>query len=139
MAAELISDFEIGLFNDSLERCTARPELLDRFYEKFLASSEEIAEKFRHTDFNTQKKVLKVSFYLMMLAAMGRPEADTHLQRIAEVHSRAHRNVRPELYDVWLECLVSTVREFDPFCDADVERAWRVMMRPGIAYMQSRY
>ncbi len=134
-----MGDYEIGLFNDSLERCTARPDFLDHFYETFLASSDEVAEKFKNTDFKTQKKILKASLYLMMLAAMGKSESEAHLRRIAEVHGRKQQDVRPELYDIWLDCLVGTVKEFDPCCDANTERAWRVMMEPGIAFMRSRY
>ncbi len=134
-----VSDHEIGLFNDSLERCTARRDFLDLFYEAFVASSAEAAEKFRNTNFNTQKKVLKASLYMMMLAAMGKSEAEAHLERIAELHNRRHHDVSPELYSLWLDCLVQTVKKVDPFCDANTERAWRIMMEPGIAFMQSRY
>jgi hemoglobin-like flavoprotein len=134
-----MNENEIALFNDSLERCTARHDFLDRFYETFLASSKEVAEKFKHTDFKTQKMLLKASLYIMMLAAMGKPEAHTHLERIAEVHDRNHYDIRPQLYDLWLDCLVRTVKDFDPEFNADTERAWRNMMTPGIAFMTSRY
>jgi hemoglobin-like flavoprotein len=130
---------EIALFNDSLERCTARHDFLDRFYQRFSASSQEVAEKFRNTDFNTQKKLLKTSLYMIMLAAMGKPEAQEHLERIAQVHSRNGRGIRPELYDLWLNSLIGTVRDFDPGLNADTECAWRSMMASGIAFMKSRY
>ena len=78
-----MNEGDIALFNDSLERCTARHDFLDRFYQTFVASSKEVAEKFKHTDFERQKMVLKASLYTMMLAAMGKPEAEAHLERIA--------------------------------------------------------
>jgi hemoglobin-like flavoprotein len=134
-----MTEDEIALFNDSLERCTARHDFLDRFYETFLASSKEVAEKFRNTDFKTQKILLKSSLYIMMLAAMGKPEAQTRLERIAEVHDRNHHDIRPELYDLWLDCLVRTVRDFDPAFNTNTEHAWRAMMTSGIALMKSRY
>ena len=134
-----MKEHEIALFNDSLERCTARHDFLDRFYEKFLASSKEVADKFCKTDFKTQKKLLKASLYMMMSAAMGKSEAETHLQHIAKVHGRKQHDIRPELYDLWLDCLVGTARDFDPGFNADTERAWRNMMAPGIAFMKSRY
>ena len=64
---------DIELFNDSLDRCSGRPGFLDRFYELFLASSDEVAEKFERTDFRKQTRVLKASLYIMMMAE--RPES----------------------------------------------------------------
>jgi hemoglobin-like flavoprotein len=130
---------EIALFNDSLERCTANRDFLDHFYRTFIGSSPEVAEKFKHTDFERQTILLKISLYMMMLAAMGKSEANVHLERIAEVHSRKGHDIRPELYDLWLDCLVRTVEEFDPSFSANTERAWRNMMAPGIEFMKSRY
>ena len=39
-----MNEQEIELFNDSLERCTRTFGFLDRFYELFLASSEEVSQ-----------------------------------------------------------------------------------------------
>ncbi len=48
-------EHDIALLNDSFERCTARSRFLDRFYDLFLASSKEVAEKFSRTDFRKQR------------------------------------------------------------------------------------
>jgi len=134
-----LSDRELMLFNDSLERCGARPGFLARFYEIFVASSPEIAEKFRGTDMRHQATLLRVSLYCVMLGAWGKPEGHAHLERIARIHSRAGRDISPSLYDLWLDCLVRAVREFDSSCDDDTERAWRRVLAPGIALLKSRY
>lgn len=134
-----MNEEEIALFNDSLERCTARHDFLDRFYQTFVASSKEVAEKFKHTDFRRQKILLKTSLYMMMLAAMDKPEAQEHLQRIARIHSRHGHNIQPKLYDLWLDCLIQAVKECDPAFDKKTDSAWRAMMAPGIAFMKSRY
>lgn len=134
-----MNEEELELFNDSLERCSANPDFLDHFYRTFIGSSPEVAEKFKHTDFKRQKILLKTSLYMMMLAAMGKSEADVHLARIAEVHSRKGHDIRPGLYDLWLDCLVQTVEQFDPAFRANTARAWRNMMTPGIEFMKSRY
>jgi hemoglobin-like flavoprotein len=134
-----MTEEEIGLFNDSLERCTTSADFLDYFYRTFIASSTEVAEKFKHTDFKRQKIMLRTSLYMMMLAAMGKPEAQEHLQRIARVHGRASHDIRPALYDLWLDCLIQAVERFDPAFNQDTENAWRAMMKPGIDFMKSRY
>lgn len=134
-----MTEKEIALFNDSLERCSTSADFLDYFYRTFMASSPEVAEKFKHTDFKKQKILLKTSFYMMMLAAMGKPEAQEHLERIAQVHSKKGRDIRPGLYDLWLDCLIQAVRKFDRAFNKDIEDAWRAMMKPGIEFMKSRY
>ena len=127
------------LFNDSLGRCLKTPEFLDRFYELFLASSEEVARKFAHTDFRVQVRMLKGSLYLMMLASSGTSETLSDLERVARLHGRTGMDIRPELYDLWLDCLLQAVQQFDPLFDAEVEKVWRLGLAPGIAFMKSRY
>lgn len=72
------------LFNDNLTRCTVSVEFPDRFYDFFLASSREVAEKFRHTDFHKQKRKFKGSLYMMILMTGGKSEIQKDLQRIAK-------------------------------------------------------
>jgi hemoglobin-like flavoprotein len=132
----------LALFNDSYERCIGSsrpPGFLDRFYEIFLGSSEEVAAKFKNTDFHKQVQSLKSSLYYLMMASSGNPEATLHLKRIAELHSRRALDIRPELYDLWLECLLAAVREHDPKFNAETETAWRRVLAYGIDFMKSKY
>jgi hemoglobin-like flavoprotein len=133
-----LTEHDLEQFNDSLERMPGA-RFLERFYELFLASSPEVRAKFAHTDFRRQRRVLKVSLYLMMLAVEGRLEGRIHLDEIARRHGRGGLGIQPELYDLWLECLIAAVREHDPRFDAETERAWRAVLRSGIEVMKSRY
>jgi hemoglobin-like flavoprotein len=67
--------------------------------------------------------VLKVSLYMMMLVTERRAEGDTHLERIGKLHGRSELGVRPELYDLWLDCLIRAVKEFDPLFNREIEAA----------------
>ncbi len=129
---------DVELFNDSLERCSGRPDFLHRFYALFLASSDVVAKKFEHTDLRKQARMLKTSLYIMMLAGGG-SERVVHLERLAKLHGRAELDITPELYDLWLDRLVQAVREFDPMFDPEIETAWRRVLEPGIEFMKSRY
>jgi hemoglobin-like flavoprotein len=129
---------DLELFNDSIERCSLKPEFLSRFYTLFLASSAEVAKKFEHTDLKKQARMLKTSLYIMMLAS-GQSELATHLERLAKRHSRMDLDIKPELYDLWLDRLVQAVREADPLFDAPTEAAWRRVLQPGIEFMKARY
>ena len=128
----------VELFNDSIERCSAKPEFLRRFYTLFLASSDTVAKKFERTNLRKQARLLKTSLYILMLAS-GESERVVHLEWLAKLHSRADLDIKPELYDLWLDRLVQAVKEFDPMFDAETETAWRRMLQPGIEFMKSRY
>lgn len=129
----------VALFHESLERCRRDAGFLDHFYDLFVGSSPEIAAKFQGTDFRRQKRVLIASLYALTLAAEGHPEGGVHLRRIATLHDRQHRDVRPESYDRWLDCLMQAVSDCDPEFSPDVDYAWRGILLPGIAVMKAAY
>lgn len=129
---------DVELFNDSIERCSAKPEFLRRFYALFLASSDTVARKFERTDMQKQARLLKTSLYIMMLASGG-SERVVHLDRLAKLHSRTGLDIKSELYDLWLDRLLQAVAEFDPSFDMETETAWRNVLQPGIEYMKSKY
>lgn len=128
-----------GVFNDSLERLAAHPTFFMRFYELFLASSDEVREKFKSTDLKRQINVLRASFYYILLASRGDPAAAEQLESVAARHSRHRMNIPPRLYDLWLESLVRAVKECDSRFNPKVEQAWRVTMEWGIRFMMSHY
>lgn len=138
-AAQVLPIETIELFNDSLERCTSQAGFFELFYLKFITSSDDVGSKFKHTDFSRQRRALKLSLFLLMMAAQGKPEGNTHLERIAKSHDREHMDIAPHLYDFWLASLLQTVAELDSEYNADVEKAWRDMLAYGIEFMRSRY
>ena len=129
----------IHIVNQSLDRCVSQPEFLGRFYEMLLGSSDEIAEKFRHTEFTRQTAALKTALYVLLFAREWNLKGDAYLQGLARLHSREDLDVRPELYDLWLDCLVKTASEFDPLFDETIADSWRDVFAPGIEFMKSAY
>ena len=135
-----MSDARIKEARDSLDRCTKDPRFMDRFYELFIDSSDLVAEKFSNTDFERQKKMLRDSLYLM-LASAGTIKGIAHneLARIAKRHSRSDLNIEPHLYDLWEDCLMKAMYEFDPESSEALEQSWRYALRDGIEFLKSRY
>jgi len=129
-------------FHDSFARIMGdgayNPEFIGRFYALFLDSSPEIAERFAGTDMSRQKTMLHDSFTTLMDFNEHR-RITPQMQRLALVHGPGRSDVPPELYALWLESLMTTVSEFDPAYDSDVELAWRLTFAPGIAYLQHTY
>ena len=135
-----MDDKVIATFDESLRRCDNEPRFLDIFYERFMASSPKVEEKFADTDFDRQKRVLRASFYLILLAAED-PEKgpERYLGYLAERHSAKNLNIGSELYDLWLDSLLETVEQCDPEYGPEVEQAWEQMMEIGIDYMLRQY
>ncbi|SFR47519.1 hypothetical protein SAMN05216203_0629 [Marinobacter daqiaonensis] len=128
-----------NLFDSSYERIRQQGDaFFEAFYQRFLASSCLVRQKFYHTDMVAQRRMLKKSFYSMVVFyATG--SADGVLVEIGHSHSARRYNVIPALYDFWLESLIATIRQFDSQCDDDVELAWRLVLSPGITYLKFKY
>jgi len=124
----------------SLQRCSATPGFVDFFYKRFLASSPKVREKFAHTDFVRQKRALRASLHMMLLAAQDEDRGPSpYLEELAARHSRAQLGIGSELYDYWLDSLLDTVRVCDPHFTPEIEKAWENVMMVGINYLLSRY
>ena len=129
------------LFLQSLKRCLAVPAFLEGFYDRFVGSSEEVREKFRGVDLKRQVRMLEDSLYVVAVAAQGEEgsPARNALPWLAERHSRRDLDIRPALYDLWIDCLIETARAHDPEFDPEIEAAWRETLTLGANYMRERY
>ena len=131
----------VEVFLASLKRCLAVPGFMDDFYEGFVASSEEVREKFKDTDMKRQAQMLADSLYVVANAVQGEEgsPARWELPNIAVRHSRTGRDIRPGLYDLWIGCLLETARAHDPRFGPEVERAWQEVLGFGADFMRQRY
>ena len=119
----------------SYGRCCASPSFFDTFYQHFLASSPTVREKFVNTDLTAQKHLLRAGILNLVLYARGMP--DTKLSALGKSHSREGFDIRPELYDLWVDALLLAVRQHDPQAGGDDLAAWREVLGNGIAVIKS--
>jgi hemoglobin-like flavoprotein len=128
-------------FLASLKRCLGHPGFLSAFYDRFLASSPEVREKFRGVDMKRQTRVLADSLYVVAVAVQGDEGsiARGDLPRLAERHSRRDLDIRPELYDLWTRCLLDTAREHDSQWSEEVAAAWDETLAFGVQCLRGRY
>jgi len=135
-----MSPIVLAVFEASLKRCEARTDFFDVFYERFLASSPEVAEKFVGTDFTRQKELLRTSFHHLLLVARDPKQGPVpYLEEIAVRHGTGHLAIGAHLYDLWLDGLLETVRVCDPEFSPNVEAAWEEVMMVGIHYLCANY
>lgn len=127
------------LFLDSLERCSRSKKFIPTFYHRFQSASDDISDKFRHTNFERQNRMLLRSLRLAAHAAAGHPEALRDIQERAESHSRNHLNIEPRFYRFWSSALIETSRQFDDQWDDDIEEAWLTILEHVISQMTKHY
>lgn len=126
-------------FLRSLERCLSSSDFIPSFYTTFLSYSDEIRDKFRHTNFDHQYKMLEQSLRLASDAAIGLPDGLRELTERAETHSRRHLNIAPHFYEMWLSALIITACKFDAQWDNEIENSWRMVLGHVIHHMIIRY
>ena len=127
-------------FEESLARCLADPDFLDIFYGNFLGASPKVREKFAGTDFDRQKAALRASFDTMLQAARDEEKGpETFVGPLAERHGSRQCRIGAELYDLWLDSLLKTVKACDPGWSEDVDQAWEAVMGVGIRFLCEHY
>ena len=130
------------VFTESFRRVLGtgayNPEFIKCFYDTFLEKSPVVAEKFAQTDMSAQRTMLHDS--LLTMVDFNRTKIPSpRLQQLAEIHSRSQHDIKPVLYDLWLESLITAVARHDPDFDDDVSLAWRIALAPGICFMRFSY
>ena len=134
-----MTETQIRDFHASFQRCMIHRRFFDLFYDDFLNSSVEVQQKFQRTDFARQKRALRLSFLLVMDAVVHKTNDFSVLEPTAISHSRAKADIRPHLYDLWLDSLLRTVKSCDSRYSAETERLWREAFKPAIDYIVSKY
>ncbi len=125
------------LVMQSYGRCCASSGFFDSFYQYFLASSPEIRDKFAHTNMPAQKPLLRQGILNLVMHARGMP--DTKLRALGCSHARGALDIRPELYDLWLQALLQSIGEHDGQCDANTRLAWHEVLNKGISVIKAQY
>ena len=104
------------------------------FYDKFTSSSELVKKAFRNTDMNRQKDMLEDSLrYIVDFASTK--TSNSFLQGLAIVHRKIN-NIDDNMYDLWLNAILATVKEIDSDYTEQDELAWKIMLSPGMEFMK---
>jgi len=129
---------DLSLVIDSYRRCVARADFIDRFYIHLFEASPDIREKFRDTDLEQQRTMIRKAITTIIMQSAGIQAANLSLDRIAATHGKEGMNITPDMYQLWIDTMVRTVRECDSQCDHRVAETWRVVLSQGIGYLSRR-
>lgn len=125
---------DLELFLDTFETCIQKDEFIRIFYDAFLGSSEEVRAMFHRTDFTAQRRVLRISLYVMVAASARRQSELSTLADLTERHRAL--GIKPYHYELWMVSLLYAVSRCIDGFDAEVARVWREAFAAGIAYMK---
>jgi hemoglobin-like flavoprotein len=123
----------------SFGRAINKGDFIARFYEIFMASDPEVADKFANTDMEKQKKLLMQGINLSIMFAEGNPLGKHGIDRIRHTHSKSELDIHPEYYQLWLDSLLKAVNEFDQQIDEESNQQWRDMLQITIDYITDGY
>ncbi|HWA13023.1 MAG TPA: hypothetical protein VHA15_08010 [Burkholderiales bacterium] len=119
----------------SFERCLRRGDVIQRFYDLFMASDPEIAPWFERTDFPAQKRLLEQSISLAILFAAGNPIGRIGIERIRASHAPGRMGVPPRLYPFWKAAFLRAIEEFDPAFGDELAAAWHTVLQKTIDHV----
>lgn len=127
------------MVRQSFARCTLTDDFLITFYDVLTNASDEIKAMFAHTDMPRQRSLLKEALIYLISYPTGNEFSRQRVTELAKSHSRIGLNVRPELYEVWVNSLVKSIHQHDAQSTDALESAWRRVLAPGIAAMIAAY
>ena len=119
--------------------CEQGDDFFDAFYHRLSEKAPEIGSMFAGVNMRRQNALLRNGIESLLACAEGSSSAQTELLRLGELHGRDRINVPPELYPLWVEALMESLREYDPQHNEMTEPAWREAVSAGIKLMISKY
>jgi len=112
---------------------------MDEFYESFLATSPLIKQKFKDTDMQAQKDLLRHGLSYLIMYSSNSGSAKMKLDRLGETHNKQNLNIEPWMYDKWVEALLKTVERNDRKVTDELLASWKDALQRGIQHMISMH
>ena len=125
----------------SYRRCLRHGNFFTVFYSYFLEQDDKIEAMFSDVDWYKQKQLIERAVKHAILYAKERdmPMVNQLMSTLAKSHSKAHLNVKPEWYPIWLDSMVEAVSLCDPKYTAKLGMQWREVLMPAIDLFISLY
>jgi len=127
---------KLRAFRSSYSRCTLDPDFITTFHKIFITTSSNALYHFSHIPEERQVKMLEYALYLLMLSVDDNPDAMTCLEQLGKSHERL--TIKPELYDHWLNSLVTAVDNYDGKSHPNIGGIWRDVLGPGLELMKKQ-
>ena len=135
------SDPFFDTVNASYGRCLSSKNFLDDFYQNLFSSSPEVSKKFKNTNMDVQKRMVKESITTLMIYAKNKQStfANMRIEQIGIMHSKKNYDIQTQHYNLWIESLIKTIQKHDPECDQALADMWVSVLKTGIERIKSYY
>ena len=134
-----LSASPVASVRGSFARCCRNADFIDNFYHRLANEAPAVGPMFAETDMRTQDTLIRAGISHLIDFADRVDGVRSKIDELGVKHNRHHLDVKPELYESWIEALIQAAAECDDFFDEQVESAWREVLRPGIELMASAY
>ncbi|WP_188151775.1 globin [Teredinibacter waterburyi] len=126
---------DVGLFNDSFERNITDnyQHFFSAFYRCFESKSPVVSKMFAQTSETKRYEMLEDSLLILMDYSSTRV-ASEDLIELARYHSKL--GVPADLFTLWLDALIESLRQLDPHFNDEYALAWRMVLEPGVSFMK---
>lgn len=114
-------------------------DLPKKFYEIFLDADPRIRPLFRNTNFSRQEALLMEALFILVQFADGKSVGEMAIERLGDTHNRKGMNIPPDLYPIWLDCMIKALSEKDSRFSPTLEVEWRNAIQKGIDIMTRMY
>ena len=130
-----LSKDQIKEVQNSYERCLSSGDFITSFYDEFLGSHPEVAEKFKDTDFTSHYKMIRRGISAVIMFSEGKTSGKAGLEMIRKSHSDTGLDIDSKFFNVWKKALLTTVAYYDGKYDTDIKKSWSKVMDFGIKFI----
>ncbi len=113
---------------------------LELFYDIFISSHPDIKKLFVDINLKKQYGLLKIGLNMALLFIDGNDIiAKGVLDKIQISHNRSHLNIKPELYQFWINSLIETIKIKDNKFSDELESKWRQGLQKTVDFIIKGY
>lgn len=136
----MVDESIVADVHNSYGRCLLGDRFLNRFYDIFFASDDEIPRRFATIDLDKQKELLRHGLGTVLnYAKKDNDMATFAIARLKDSHGPDKLNIEPALFELWKQSLVKAVSECDPEYTPELGEKWKMVVQPAIEEMTSAF
>ena len=133
----MASKEQMQQLRSSYSSCNQDPKFIDTFHNLFVSTSVDVQQHFADIPVDRQKKMISYALYLVMLSVDNNPDIVACLENLGDSHDKIE--IKPSLYDHWLEALLAAVQRCDNSYTESTGKIWKEVLTPGLEIMKAKY
>lgn len=120
---------------ESLKCAMEQPGFFDRFYQHLFRAAPELKPMFQDVDMEVHNVLLRKGIVALLMHVAGSSMGTKELDHLRETHGIYGLNITEDMYRIWINTMIRTVRDHSKEFDHKLEAAWRDTLEQGIRYV----